>query len=102
VFEVAAAPPPPRHRITLRAHCRWSVGDAFRLPPEVDGAGTRDLVLCRNLAIYLTPESAADLWERCLAQLRPGGLLVTGKAERPPAHIRPALERVGPCIYRGK
>lgn len=86
----------------LRAVCRWTVGDAFNLPPAVDRPGTRDLVLCRNLGIYLTPEAAADLWSRCLEQLRPGGLLVTGKAERPPAHIRSALERAGPCIYRGK
>lgn len=90
------------HRITLRDHCRWSVGDAFNLPPEVDAPGTRDLVLCRNLAIYLNLESAAELWGRCVAQLRPGGLLVTGKAERPPGRIRSDLERVGPCIYRRK
>jgi chemotaxis protein methyltransferase CheR len=86
----------------LRARCRWTVGDAFRLPPEFDRAHASDLVLCRNLGIYLTPESAAELWERCVGQLRPGGLLVTGKAERPPARIRPLLERIGPCIYRGK
>jgi chemotaxis protein methyltransferase CheR len=86
----------------LRARCRWSVGDAFRLPPELDRVRASDLVLCRNLAIYLTPESAAELWERCAGQLRPGGLLVTGKAERPPARTRSLLERIGPCIYRGK
>jgi chemotaxis protein methyltransferase CheR len=86
----------------LRLICRWTVGNAFNLPPAVDQPGTRDLILCRNLGIYLTPESAAELWARCIEQLRPGGLLVTGKAERPPAHIRSALERAGPCIYRGK
>lgn len=83
----------PRVAPVLRAACRWEVGDAFTRPLEPG----LDLVLCRNLVIYASPEAARDLWGRIAAALRPGGLLVTGKAERP----APAwFTRVGPCLYR--
>jgi chemotaxis methyl-accepting protein methylase len=33
--------------------------------------------------MYLRPEAASRLWRRLYAALRPGGVLVLGKAERP-------------------
>jgi chemotaxis protein methyltransferase CheR len=84
----------------LRAACRWSVADAFGPAPGPWREDDFDLIFCRNLAIYLTFESASELWSTCLERLRPGGLLVTGKAERPPAEIRRSLRRIGRCIYR--
>jgi chemotaxis methyl-accepting protein methylase len=80
----------------LRAAARWHVADALAAtgsPP-----GPWDLVLCRNLAIYLQPQSAASLWAALAAALRPGGVLVLGKAER--ALGVPGLVAVGPCLYR--
>jgi chemotaxis protein methyltransferase CheR len=82
----------------LRAACRFAVADAFG--PAIATGPPHDVILCRNLAIYLTPAAAAELWARCLEQLAPEGLLVAGKAERPPAELRPRLSRVGPCVYR--
>ena len=38
------------------------------------------MILCRNLAIYLEPESSGLLWEKLAGALAPGGILVTGKA----------------------
>ncbi len=80
----------------LRSACRWVRGDAFALPAEVPGAF--DLVMCRNLAIYLRPEAAEELWRGLAERVRPGGLLVVGKAERPAPSL--GLVRVGPCLFR--
>jgi chemotaxis methyl-accepting protein methylase len=78
----------------LRAAVRWRCADALAAPEP----GPWDLVLCRNVAIYLQPEAAAALWASLAAVLRPGGALVPGKAERPlgVAGIVPD----GPCVYR--
>lgn len=81
-----------RVREHLRAACDWSVADAF----ADHGPASHDVVLCRNLAIYLSPEGGARLWRHAAGLTRPGGLLVVGKAERPPADL---FWRVGPCLY---
>ena len=77
----------------LRDACTWQVQNALEL--DGDGPG-HDVVLCRNLAIYLTPDASHQLWERLGRRVRPGGLLVTGKAERPGL---PGFGRVGPCVF---
>jgi chemotaxis methyl-accepting protein methylase len=80
---------------SLRAACRWRAADALgrdQIPP-----GPWDLVLCRNLAIYLQASATASLWSSLAAVLRPGGVLVLGKAERP-LGVR-GLRPVGPCLY---
>jgi chemotaxis protein methyltransferase CheR len=82
----------------LLAACRFAVADAFG--PALGTGPPQEVILCRNLAIYLTPEASAELWARCLQKLAPGGLLVVGKAERPPPELRPRLSRVGACVYR--
>jgi chemotaxis protein methyltransferase CheR len=76
----------------LRAACRWETGDAFSSPER-----QVDLLLCRNLAIYLEPEATRELWVTCASRLRNGGVLVVGKAERPAVE---GLDRIGPCLYR--
>jgi chemotaxis protein methyltransferase CheR len=65
---------------------------------EICEPGWWDVILCRNAAMYLRPESAGRLWERYEQILRPGGHLVLGKAERPVGSTR--LSAVSPCIYR--
>ena len=60
--------------------------------------GTWDLILCRNLVIYMEPGVTRDLWETLGACLRPGGILVVGKAERPTE--AKGLVPLAPCIYR--
>ncbi len=78
----------------LRAIPRWRSADVM----AVQEPGPWDMILCRNLAIYLQPAMAAALWSRLHAVLRPGGILMTGKAERPPAHL--GFAAIGPCLHR--
>jgi len=59
--------------------------------------GVFDLILCRNMAMYLRATVASQLWVELEHSLRPGGFLVLGKAERP---IGTRLIPVAPCIYR--
>ncbi len=77
----------------LREAAEFRVADALR-PPEESGW---DLILCRNLAMYLTEPVARELWDRLTASLMPGGFLVTGRAERPP---RGGLTPIAPSIFR--
>lgn len=84
-----------RVREHLRAACSWSVGDAFAESGDI----RHDVILCRNLAIYLSPAGMVRLWSGLADQLRPAGLLVVGKAERPPSNL---FWRIGPCIYERK
>jgi chemotaxis methyl-accepting protein methylase len=76
----------------LRDRVQFQVADAFVDPLHSD----YDLVACRNFSIYLEHPAAARLWRRIHAALRPGGLLFTGKAERPAA----GFLRAGPCLFR--
>ena len=41
-----------------------------------------DIILCRNVVIYFTEESKADLYHRFYEALKPGGVLFTGSTEQ--------------------
>jgi chemotaxis methyl-accepting protein methylase len=86
------------HRIDarLRAAVRWSQADLLAGPQP----GPWDLVLCRNVAMYLQPIAAERLWRGIVSSLRPGGLLVLGKAEHAGASVAGELSIVAPCTYR--
>ncbi|WP_367870891.1 protein-glutamate O-methyltransferase CheR [Luteolibacter sp. Populi] len=77
----------------LRRATRWECRDLLEAPPRQSW----DLVLCRNLAIYLAGPAVENLWKKLAAVLAPGGVLVVGKAEKPRI---PGLKRIAPCIYR--
>ncbi len=62
-----------------RARIDWEVGDAFAGSAEEQW----DVILCRNLAIYLKPEACRRLWTGLARRLRPEGRLIVGRAERP-------------------
>jgi chemotaxis protein methyltransferase CheR len=78
----------------LRAAVRWRVADLLAGPEP----GYWDVILCRNTTMYLRPEVLAPLWGALEGALRPGGVLVLGKAERPLGAGR--LAPLGPCVYR--
>ena len=60
--------------------------------------GQFDLIFCRNVLIYFTPEGRADVIERLTNRLAPGGLLFVGHAESLHAH-RERLRPVLPTVY---
>ena len=94
-FQVAGAQ--ARVSAGLRKKTCWAAGNLLSLDTG-HPRGDWDLILCRNLAIYLESSQANQLWQRLSAQLAPGGWLVTGKAEQPPSSL--TLARMSPCFYR--
>jgi chemotaxis methyl-accepting protein methylase len=78
----------------LRRRIQWKVANLCGHIEE----GPWDIILWRNMAIYLQAEAAASLWRCLAAELAPQGVLVAGKAERPPTEM--ALVSVGKYIYR--
>jgi chemotaxis protein methyltransferase CheR len=64
-------------------------------PPE----GEWDLIVCRNLAIYLTPAARRRLHAGLAGGLGRGGVLLLGRAERLEDPATLGLERIGPNLY---
>jgi chemotaxis protein methyltransferase CheR len=81
-------------REEVRTRMSWKTADVLR------GAepGPWDLVLCRNVAIYLQPASADRVWQEIVDQIRPSGYLVVGKADHLPDVG--GLQRLGLGVYR--
>ncbi len=81
------------------------VSDPLRDAPEWKRAdilagtepGPWDMILWRNMAIYLQAHAADKIWHALIAELAPGGVLVTGKADYPARS--PTLEKAGPCLF---
>jgi chemotaxis protein methyltransferase CheR len=64
-------------------------------------AGSFDLVLCRNVVIYFTPEARSRVHEMLARSLRPGGYLVIGSTERIAQPLEELdLEPAWPFIFR--
>ena len=82
---------------TIRARVRWEQRDVVA---EGAPAGSWRVILCRNLAIYLTPAAKRALHETLAAALAPGGLLLLGRSERLAAARELGLEPVGRNAYR--
>jgi chemotaxis protein methyltransferase CheR len=78
----------------LRRALRWRVADVL----QTQEPGIWDLILCRNTTMYFRPEASAPLWPKFEALLRPGGVLVLGRAERPVGVKR--LAPIGGCMFR--
>lgn len=73
----------------LRARVRFLRHDVLTPPP-----GRFDLVVCRNLVIYLTPEARDRALATLVAAVKPGGFLVMGRTEMLFARHRPFLETI--------
>lgn len=78
----------------LRAAVRFRTADAL----SVMEPGPWDLILCRNVTMYLRADRACELWDRLARSLRRGGVLVVGRAERPTGRER--YTAIGPGVYR--
>jgi len=87
--------PDGRHltiRECLRTATEWEVADVLCCESQKPW----DLILCRNLSIYLSEDAARQLWSKLTAALRPGAILMVGRAERLEL---PLIRRLAPCIY---
>lgn len=71
----------------------WKQLDLLGKPAD----GKWDMILCRNVAIYLEAESGRHMWNRLAGALNPNGILITGRAENPWVD---GLTRIGPSIFR--
>lgn len=60
-------------------------------------SGPWDVILWRNMAIYLNPAAAERVWFSLCEELRPGGIIVAGKAEQPPAWL--PMRKLSPCLF---
>jgi chemotaxis protein methyltransferase CheR len=78
----------------IRRHTHWRLDNLFSFRETHPW----DVILFRNVAIYVNQEHAASIWTKLCAELSPGGLLVTGKAEKPLASL--PLQRIAPCVFR--
>jgi chemotaxis protein methyltransferase CheR len=63
----------------VRARVRWEQRDLVRDGPP---AGRWRLIVCRNVAIYLTPAARRALHETLAAALASHGVLLLGRSER--------------------
>jgi chemotaxis methyl-accepting protein methylase len=77
------APAGWRLRPALAARLSWKQADVTASAE----AGPWHLVLFRNVSIYLTAAAAERAATRLAGELAPGGWLVLGSAERPPATL---------------
>lgn len=85
-----------RAKPELRAMVRFGRIDLLRDPyPR-----TRDLILCRNVVIYLNEDAKERIHARFLDALRPGGTLFVGSTERVADAARLGWERPAMFFYR--
>lgn len=59
-----------------------------------------DVIFFRNVSIYFDPPAQRRLWQRFHDQLRPGGWLLIGHAERVPGDLQHLLRPAGLTAYR--
>lgn len=64
---------------SIRAMCRFNKANLLRLPPVI----TRyDVILCRNVSIYFSPQERAVLFRNLANCLVPQGVLIVGSTEQ--------------------
>jgi chemotaxis protein methyltransferase CheR len=78
----------------LRRGMRWKQADLL----TTIEAGPWDLILWRNMAIYLHPDVVERVWRNLVEELSPNGCIVGGQADHVPRGH--SLERIGRNIHR--
>lgn len=81
----------------IRSRVRWERRD---LVHEGAPPGRWDVVLCRNVAIYLTRDARDALHATLARALAPRGVLLVGRSEWVPRAASLALEPLAPRAYR--
>jgi chemotaxis protein methyltransferase CheR len=81
---------------SLRRNIQWRVANIAQGIEE----GPWDLILWRNMAIYLTAKAAEPIWHSLAEALSSEGALILGRAERPP--VSSSLINLNRHIYRSR
>ncbi len=82
---------------SIRQRLRWERRDLVRAGPA---PGKWQLVLCRNVAIYLAPAARHALYRGLADALARGGVLLLGRSERLTDPRGLGLELTAPHAYR--
>lgn len=85
---------PRKELVSLIEQIEWRCENVLDVRQPVSW----NLILCRNVAIYLEPHASVRLWCGLAESLVPGGFLITGKAEAPA--VSAGLRRVAPCVFQ--
>lgn len=81
----------------LKRRVRFSVKDLIKDPfPEE----WYDLILCRNVVIYFSPEAKSKLYRKFYTALRPGGYLMVGATEHIFEYKEIGFVSPGAFLYR--
>jgi chemotaxis methyl-accepting protein methylase len=91
VTDTALTEPPITILPALRSLVRFQAHDLRDPAP----AGPFDVVLCRNVLVYLSAEAARLALRNLAAAVAPGGALVLGALDE--AQALPSFERIGPA-----
>lgn len=59
-----------------------------------------DVIMCRNVVIYFSTDTKAEVWSRFAQNLRPGGWLITGHSERLSGEAADLTEPLFTTTYR--
>ncbi|MEZ4639891.1 MAG: protein-glutamate O-methyltransferase CheR [Caldilineaceae bacterium] len=59
-----------------------------------------DLVMCRNVVIYFTPEVKPQVYQRMARGMRPGGVLFIGSTETIANYQQLGFDYIAPSFYR--
>ena len=106
---VAKLPTELRDRYFHASPAGWEVSQEVRkavsfkhhdLLTETTRLGPFDLIVCRNVAIYLTNPAQMKLHDRLTEELIPGGHLFLGNTEHIPDPARLKLHPVNPFLYQ--
>ncbi len=82
--------PPHRLREPIRSSVEFRTLDILAGAPDF----TADLILCRNLLIYLDREAQGRVFETFVETLRPNGYLVLGRVETLGPRVRDRFELI--------
>lgn len=87
-------------KASIKSHCRFEVGNLLSIP---NGWETKkfDVIFCRNVFIYFTPEQIENIARNLTARLQPTGYLFIGISESL-SKAKLGLESAGPSIYMAK
>lgn len=82
----------------LRKFCKWEVQNLVD-PDLGQGRGNFDLIFCRNVFIYFTPEQVKQITQKLLNVLSPAGFLFVGLSESL-LNLGLSVDYAGPSIYQ--